>query len=317
MNKQKRSQINFGIILVGLGILFLLNTIGIVSGFNWHLLLRYWPIILIFIGLNIILKRSIIWWLVPVLFIFCLIGLFIISDSPGYYHYEYEYDFDPPSLFNRDKGIYRSDMKITEEINEMEANINFSAGKLVIDSVRDVENLYEARLRYNYGRPSFDFKSGREEGKGYLTIKQPGNKANWVNISNPNDWKLYLTPEIPIDIKLNAGAGDFKFNIEELKIRQLIINSGAGNLEADINNYMRYLKINSAATKIELNLPEGMDVKIKAEGLISKNNFSEEGLTRIEDNIYQTSNYDNTDEKLNVEINSPASKIEIDFYRKD
>jgi len=45
------------IILIGLGIVFLLNNLGLLSWSVWEVILRLWPILLIAIGLDILLGR--------------------------------------------------------------------------------------------------------------------------------------------------------------------------------------------------------------------------------------------------------------------
>ncbi|MFH1639922.1 MAG: DUF5668 domain-containing protein [Chloroflexota bacterium] len=47
-----------GIILIFVGALFLLQTMGVVPWSIWKTMLPYWPVIIIIIGLNIILRRT-------------------------------------------------------------------------------------------------------------------------------------------------------------------------------------------------------------------------------------------------------------------
>ena len=52
-----------GIILLFLGILFLLQTTGVLPWALWETLWRYWPIVLILIGLRILLRKMHPWLL--------------------------------------------------------------------------------------------------------------------------------------------------------------------------------------------------------------------------------------------------------------
>ncbi len=316
MNDNNRSQIKWGIVLIGIGLLFLLNTMGVIRHFNWGLLLHLWPVIIIIIGFNIILKNTPLWWLTPVIFILGIIGLFLISNGNGYYSYNYDYNFSPP-LTNRSTNTYRSETEISPDIEMMDVELNFSAGRLILDSTRDEKNLYEARLSSKNSNPRFDYSYDKNENVGYLSIKQAEKSNDWFNFSGRNDWKLYLTRNIPLKIKVNAGAGDFNFNLDELKVEELIINSGAGDLEIDLGEYTNYLVLNSAAANVDLNIPDNRALSIRTEGLISNNNFIDKGLIKKGDNLYQTENYQNSTNKLNIEINSPASNIDLNYYRMD
>ena len=56
--RQKNGRSLFGpIFLIGLGVYFLLRNMGIVSELNWAVALQLWPLLLIFIGINIIVQQ--------------------------------------------------------------------------------------------------------------------------------------------------------------------------------------------------------------------------------------------------------------------
>src|SRR5512141_1915052 len=46
------------IILIGAGIIFLLNNLGVIQGNPWSVLWRLWPVLLIALGLEILIGRS-------------------------------------------------------------------------------------------------------------------------------------------------------------------------------------------------------------------------------------------------------------------
>src|SRR5690554_1465766 len=99
MDDTRRSRIFSGTILICLGLVLLLQTMGIIQSLNWSFLVKFWPLLLIFAGLNILFKRSRFWWLVPVLVIISFITLLIIGQPsfPGrdhHYHYEYNYEYE-------------------------------------------------------------------------------------------------------------------------------------------------------------------------------------------------------------------------------
>lgn len=55
----KREHSSFGgLILIFIGVIFFLNSMGFLSWKIWRNLINYWPIILIILGLRIILGRS-------------------------------------------------------------------------------------------------------------------------------------------------------------------------------------------------------------------------------------------------------------------
>jgi hypothetical protein len=49
------------VILIGLGVVFLLNNLGVLAWSVWEVILRLWPILLVAAGLDLLLGRRSIW----------------------------------------------------------------------------------------------------------------------------------------------------------------------------------------------------------------------------------------------------------------
>ena len=63
MDEQKRRRVSLvgPVILIGLGVVFLLNNMGLLAWSAWEVIFRLWPILLIALGLEIILSRLSAW----------------------------------------------------------------------------------------------------------------------------------------------------------------------------------------------------------------------------------------------------------------
>ncbi|MFW6265018.1 MAG: LiaI-LiaF-like domain-containing protein [Bacillota bacterium] len=308
MNKEKRSQITAGIILIGFGILFLLNTLGIIKQFNWRLLYDFWPVIIILIGLNILLKNTRLWWLTSVVLVLSVFAVFIVNDG-SFYNYSSNYK---PSFSHRSySGTYNHEASYDDGMEEMDISINFAAGRLAFETVDNLDKLYEARLQYDNQQPEVNYHLEKE--KAYLTIKEREKSRSWLK-SPHNDWQIDLNPDIPIDMQVNAGAGDFIFNLEEQIISNLIVNSGAGNLRLRLGENTEKVQINTAAGNIDISVPEGMSLCIKSAGIIKQNNFAEADLVKGADNTYQSKDYQDSEQVLKIEINTSVSKTNLNYY---
>jgi len=87
MSEENRSSGQYvpiwGILLVFIGIIFLLQNFGFLSWTIWRALWRFWPVVLIMAGLGIILRRSNVWLvslLMGALLLACL-GIAIIQSG--------------------------------------------------------------------------------------------------------------------------------------------------------------------------------------------------------------------------------------------
>lgn len=321
MARGNSSQIIIGILLVCLGFLFLLHTLGLVPRINWLFLLDFWPLILIFIGLNILLKDTGLWWLVPLLLVATIIFLLVFTNFFYYrnYHYEYDFDYDHdyhyeynPGIF-RDSGTYRSSIEMDEKIKRLKVDLSFGAGRIYLGATRDEEKLYEAILRYRYRRPRVDYLFEEEKGEGHLVVERVKD-FKWFNLSGEDNWRLYLTERVPVDLEINTGAGKFNLNLEKLQVKELTVNAGAGDLEIDLGDYTSQVELNLGAASVDLNLPRETGIEIRTTGVISKNNFIEAGLKKVADNTYQSENYQQAANKIEIEIAASASNIDLRLY---
>lgn len=306
MDDRKRSQIDGGIILIGLGILFMLRTTGVIGGFNWSLLFRFWPVLIILVGLNLIFKETPLWWFTTVVFVLGVIVLFIINP-------EIDYNRHNQHSFVEDGEYLSYNMPLQDPITELELDLNIGAASLVLDRVNDDNNLYELITDRRGIRPEIDY-SFREE-TGYLKIKQ-SKEIRFSTLSRRNNWQLQLNPHLTHNIEINTGAGQFELDFNNLKIKELTVNSGAAKMIIYLGSEIETVKLNMGAGNIDLYVPEEKAVSIKTGLLFSNNNFKELGLIKT-NNYYQTPDFADSHEKIKIEINSPLTNIKLYFYSVD
>src|SRR6056297_2489148 len=123
--KKDRSNIILGTVLICLGLLFLLNTFNLISWQTWNLIIHFWPVILIIIGLNILFKRSKLWWLVPLLIITLFLALI----------YGFSLDIQPFNHHLNDKeysGNYSYSRDLKKDLGELQVDINYKAGEFIL-----------------------------------------------------------------------------------------------------------------------------------------------------------------------------------------
>lgn len=58
----KNGRLGFGLFMVGLGVVFLLNTSGVLGWWSWSYIGRLWPLILVFLGLELLTRRQVFSW---------------------------------------------------------------------------------------------------------------------------------------------------------------------------------------------------------------------------------------------------------------
>ena len=131
--------------------------------------------------------------------------------------------------------------------------VKFGAGELDIEA-GDPDSLFAGRFRYNVEqwKPSVTYEEGE------LTIEQGGTKREWgVPTGNTrNEWELEFSPQIPIEMRIDVGAGAGNLNLSGLELSELDLRMGAGDFEVRFDESnpveMRELTMETGAAKLDI-----------------------------------------------------------------
>lgn len=131
--------------------------------------------------------------------------------------------------------------------------VTFGAGELEIEAGAS-DNLFSGYFRYNVAHwtPEVTYENDT------LTIKQGGTEEDWgIPTGNVrNEWELEFSPEIPLDMNLEVGAGEGKLDFTGLQLVELDVDLGAGDFEVRFNEpneaRMSHLTLGAGASRLEV-----------------------------------------------------------------
>jgi len=131
--------------------------------------------------------------------------------------------------------------------------VSFGAGRLETKAGTS-DQLLSAHFRYNVERwkPEVNFEDG------VLTIEQGGTRTEWgIPTGNTrNEWELEFTPEIPLKMNFEIGAGDGELDFSGLQLAELDVKLGAGDFEVHFDEpneaEMSRLTLDAGASKLEI-----------------------------------------------------------------
>ena len=133
--------------------------------------------------------------------------------------------------------------------DETRLTVSFGAGTLRLSP--GAKNLVEGTAVYNYS----ELKPEVLEGDGSVEIKQ-GDFKNLVNVSDlHNEWNLQLG-KTPIDLRINAGAYEGRYELGGLSLTSLTVKDGAANVELSFSEpnktKMSVLRYETGASSVTL-----------------------------------------------------------------
>ncbi|HEV1994704.1 MAG TPA: toast rack family protein [Candidatus Acidoferrum sp.] len=261
----RRVSLVFPIILIAVGALFLFHNWR--PAFDpWPILATYWPLILIFIGIGKIWDTtyrsrnpnapqgiSIGATIGTLAFVIVLVVLLWHGRS-----------------YSRSHGYYSGSQHNTQTVDlqgakSAHAKLELGAGQLTING--GANHMLDADFTYDgsFDAPRVDYSvSG---GVGQLNISQESHSAHFGR--SQNDWNLHFSKDIPLELKVDMGAGQGNLHFRDVPLTRLDLNIGAGQMDVDFTGDRKTdltADIEGGVGQANIRLPKNVGVIAHASG---------------------------------------------------
>jgi len=253
------------LILITIGALFLLHNWR--PDFEpWPIIRTYWPLILIFVGLGKIwdnMERtrnpnapqgtSMGATIGMLAFVVVLVALLWHGKSFSRRH-------------GWEGGMKHSAQTVAaQNAKTANARLDMSAGELTVNG--GSANLLDADFNYNasFDEPRVDYTV--TNGVGDLNIKQEGGSMHFGN--SHNDWNLRFSKDVPLNLKVEMGAGQGNLHLRDVPLTRLELNIGAGEVNLDLTGDRKTdltADIQGGVGHANIRLPKNVGVEARASG---------------------------------------------------
>lgn len=305
--RQYRPSLVGPILLIAAGVVLLLNQTGRLPWAVWGTLWRFWPVILILIGLEVIvgLSRSRLLYVLSVFFAVAILGTLVL----------YAVYAGGPMARSQSGG--RTE-EIVEQLNDADrasVQLQFAVGTLNMGALVDSANFAEGLIEY--GRYSQGIKRTFRSSGGRLsyglTAQTEPISFWWPGQDGGERWSIDLTPRIPLDIEVRAGVGDLYLDLGELTVTRLDVGSGVGDTTIDfpIAAGRTTAVVQGAIGDMILRIPEGVGARVTFSKLLASVDVRDPRFVRSDD-AYVTANYDTAPNRLDVEVKLVIGNIVIE-----
>jgi hypothetical protein len=292
--------------LIGLGVLFLYSH----SHPNvdaWYILSRYWPLLLIVSGLGKLWDYYSAqknpgqnWRLVSggEIAAIVIIVLFIAIVARPH--------SSRPMAHQHESIDYGQAKSVNATIQMPEGELQISDG---------ATQLLDADLEYNRSldTPNFSYDVDGEEGE--LTIRQE-NGHNNIHFApgfggHDNKWNIRLGKNLPMELKIEMGAGRGNLQLGDLNLTKLDLQIGAGSVTADLRgNWKNDLDahIQGGVGSATIYLPKNVGVEVHARGGLGSVNAH--GMEKDGDR-YVNQAYGKSSNTIELNVESGIGSIEL------
>lgn len=299
MEYRRRPSLIGPLILITIGILFLLANLGMLPFTFWEIAARFWPLILILIGLEIIFgRRSMIGALIVVVLWLALIGGVIWLSFAG-------------------GGVLPTNTAVTDQLSQPLGDIQSAALDLNIGiATTNVTALAPGAADLMSG--TFAHTPGTRIVKNYsvvgsaarLELREEGLDFPMFDYGGSR-WDIGLNPQVPIALSVNGGLGRANLDFGALKITSLSIDAGVGSITiATPKTGVASMRVNGGVGSATITIPDGVAANIRVNSGLGGVHMSESRFPKFGDG-YQSADYASAANKIDIDVNGGVGSINI------
>jgi hypothetical protein len=295
----------WAIILIAIGVAFLLNNLGVIA-IDWTRLWVYWPVILILIGVDLLIgRRSLLGGLVTavtalavVAGIIWLVG--VMNTDP----------LRPQSAASNTTTISQE----LGEVSQLNVQLQLAAAEAYVNGLSDSQYAVQGDYTTNTNLGvTVEYRTAGNTG--YLIIRQGGenqdNSAVLFGQEIAAQMNLGLPSGIPIDLKVEMGAGEVTLDLSGLDIHSVSLAGGAGSLNVTLPAQGRFpVEVSTGVGEIIIRVPRSMEARLSSQGVLSSLDVPSR-FEPLGDRTWQTAGYTEAADRAEITINQAVGSVEI------
>ena len=276
----------------------------------WPILRTYWPLILIFVGLGKMwdvtrarqnpdgTPRSSV-SLGPTFgalaFVLVLVVLFWHGRA---FTHDRRYSSD---LQHQSRTVERQGAKsVNVSLETSSGEFNISGGST---------HLLDADFNYSdsYETPRVDYNVA--DGVGHLSISQDDGSTHFG--AKHNQWNLRFSNDVPLELKVEMGAGRGQLRLRDMPVTRLEMSMGAGQADLDLTGDRKndlVADLEGGVGQVTIRLPRKVGVVVRASGGIGA--VEAHGL-RHENDEYTNEAYGKTPATIRLKVEGGVGQISL------
>ncbi len=285
-------------ILIGLGIVLLLQQLNMIQWSLWDVAFRLWPLIIIAVGADILVaRRSFLGAVASLLVVLALLvgGIYLMGAGPA-----------------RTGGSLTSE-EVAFDLGDAasgDINLSLDAGQMTIGALSaDSKNVIAGTIRQapNESVTSSHNVSGT---KVNVDLQSRFPQSYFFNTGIDHTWDLDLTGRVPLTVNLTLGAGEIVADLTGLKLTSVNVKIGAGHLLLILpagSNIQ--VDVSIGAGQAEIRLPGETPVKVDCTTGVG--NCALPNGSGFWGQNYTSEGYSSADARITIDVNLGVGEAEV------
>ena len=307
------------LILIGLGALLLLQNAGLIQVSIWDVVGRLWPLIPVLVGIELLIgQRSpraavVIMLLVVICAVPAIMLVAVDSSRSGGWSVNITSDHSPSEFASL---LPRIEEQLAD-VERAEVELRFGVGELRLASLPASSPLLVAGdLAAGSGReaPMWEVERRRNSELAQIEIVSGSGTFDFNSEDNAERWDLQLSPEIPIELEVQAGASQIELDLTKLRVPALQVELGAAQLHLRLPAHGHTsATVEAGAADITIDIPADTPARIRTRGGLAQFAVDTQAFPRTDDSdVYQSPGYDaSPDNRIDLEIRTGLAKVEV------
>ena len=125
-------------------------------------------------------------------------------------------------------------------------------------------------------------------------------------------WRFRLNPDLPLQLKVEAGASQITLDLSELNVTHTQMNFGASSAKITMpSRGASILDIEAGAASMDIRIPEGVAARIRMKEGVSSFNIDRNRFPDFADGINQSNGYDQAANRAEINIQAGLGSVNI------
>jgi hypothetical protein len=295
----------WAVILIAIGLAFLLNNLGVIA-IDWARLWVYWPVILILVGVDLLVgRRSLLGGLVTAIMALAVVaGVIWLVGVMNLSPFRAESSRATATSISQELG----------EISRLNVQLQLAAAETHVDGLSDrrqgVQGSYNTTTDLGV---TVEYRTSGDTG--YLTIQQGGanqdNSAALLGQEISTVMNLSLPADIPIELKVDMGAGEAVLDLSGLTIQSVSMAGGAGRLDVTLPAQGNFpVEVSAGVGEIIIRVPRSLEARLSGQVFLSSLGVPSR-FENLGDRTWQTAGYASAANRAEITINQAVGSVEI------
>lgn len=297
MQERRRISLVGPAILIGLGLLFLANNFGLLHGNVWAVAWRFWPLLLVLLGLEILVGRQsgLVSAIIAVVGILLLVGLVTATLYWGWGDY---------TSF----GVTERVVQELEGAESVTVTLDFPVGDLRVRALDDSPELMKARFS---GLP-VEHRYTVEADRGDLWVRSKEDGFTWRPGSVvENEWDITLSSRVPLVLDVDAGLGQATLDLSGLRVTEFSLDAGVGSVRVILPATGRVeADVKAGVGEVELEVPQDVSARIDADVGLGGLNVDGRRFYSV-GGYYESPDYATADSRIDLTISGGVGTVTV------